>query len=318
MIYTRLVSTGSYLPEYSLSNTEISKTVDTSHEWIVERTGIESRYIANSSETTTQMGIHAAKQALKSAESAESAGILPETIDLIVVATCTPDKFFPSTACLIQQALGIPNCPAFDISAACSGFMYGLSVVDQFIRTGMAKRALLIGTEAMSRVLDWQDRRTCILFGDGAGAALFEASETPGILSTHINADGRQKEILSLDNLPDAHIHMEGSAVFKLAVKRLGQTASKMLATQGLSVDDLDWLVPHQANIRIIKATAEKLNLPMEKVITTVSTQGNTSAASVPLALDYGIRSGKIKRGQHLLLEAFGGGLTWGSALVRY
>lgn len=312
MIYTRLVSTGSYLPEYSLSNTELSKTVDTSHEWIVERTGIESRYIANSSETTTEMGVRAAKQAL------ESAGILPEAIDLIVVATCTPDKFFPSTACLIQQALGIPNCPAFDISAACSGFMYGLSVIDQFVRAGMAKRVLLIGTEAMSRVIDWQDRRTCILFGDGAGAALFEASETPGILATHINADGRQKEILYLDNLPDACIHMEGSAVFKLAVKRLGQTASKMLATQGLSVADLDWLVPHQANIRIIKATAEKLNLPMDKVIITVPTQGNTSAASVPLALDYGIRSGKIKRGQHLLLEAFGGGLTWGSALLRY
>lgn len=312
MIYTRIVGTGAYLPKASLSNTELSKTVDTSHEWIVDRTGIESRYIANKDETTTMMGVWAAKQAL------ETAGVLPEDVDMIVVATCTPDKFFPSTACLIQAALGIPNCPAFDISAACSGFMYGLSVVDQFVRSGMAKRPLLIGTEAMSRVLDWQDRRTCILFGDGAGAVLFEASETPGILGTHVNADGRQKEILYLDNLPDACIHMQGNAVFKLAVKRLDEIAGNMLATHHLSVADLDWLVPHQANIRIIKATAEKLGLPMEKVIITLPSQGNTSAASVPLALDFGIRSGKIKRGQHLLLEAFGGGLTWGSALVRY
>lgn len=312
MIYTRIVSTGAYLPKASLSNAELSKTVDTSHEWIVDRTGIESRYIANTDETTTMMGVWAAKQAL------ETASILPEEIDMIVVATCTPDKFFPSTACLIQQELGIPNCAAFDISAACSGFMYGLSVVDQFVRSGIAKRPLLIGTEAMSRVLDWKDRRTCILFGDGAGAVLLEASETPGILGTHINADGRQKEILYLDNLPDASIHMQGNAVFKLAVKRLDEIAGNMLATHNLSIADLDWLVPHQANIRIIKATAEKLGLPMEKVIITLPSQGNTSAASVPLALDYGVRSGKIKRGQHLLLEAFGGGLTWGSALIRY
>lgn len=312
MIYTRIVSTGAYLPKTSLSNAELSKTVDTSHEWIVDRTGIESRYIANTEETTTMMGVWAAKQAL------ETAGVSPEEVDMIVVATCTPDKFFPSTACLIQQELGIPNCPAFDISAACSGFMYGLSVVDQFVRSGIAKQPLLIGTEAMSRVLDWQDRRTCILFGDGAGAVLLEASETPGILGTHINADGRQKEILYLDNFPDACIHMQGNAVFKLAVKRLDEIAGNMLAAHNLSVADLDWLVPHQANIRIIKATADKLGLPMEKVIITLPSQGNTSAASVPLALDYGIRSGKIKRGQHLLLEAFGGGLTWGSALIRY
>lgn len=312
MNYTRLVSTGSYLPERSLSNTELSKTVDTSHEWIVERTGIESRHIASAAETTTMMGARAAKEAL------ETAGVLPEKVDMIVVATCTPDKFFPSTACLIQQELGIPNCPAFDISAACSGFMYGLSVVDQFVRTGMAKRVLLIGSEVMSRTVDWQDRKTCVLFGDGAGAALFEASEKPGILGTHISADGQQKDILSLDNATGACIHMEGGAVFKQAVRRLGEIASSMLAKHQLSIADLDWLVPHQANIRIIKATADRLALPMEKVILRVATQGNTSAASVPLALDYGIRSGKIIRGQHLLLEAFGGGLTWGSALIRY
>lgn len=312
MNYTRLVSTGSYLPKATLSNTELSKTVETSHEWIVDRTGIESRHIASSAETTTMMGASAAKEAL------ETAGVRPEDVDMIVVATCTPDKFFPSTACLIQKALGIPNCPAFDISAACSGFMYGLSVVDQFVRSGMAKRPLLIGTEVMSRVLDWQDRRTCVLFGDGAGAALFEVSETPGILGTHISADGNQKDILSLDNLEGACIKMEGGAVFKQAVRRLGEIATNMLAAHELSVADLDWLVPHQANIRIIKATADKLGLPMEKVILRVATQGNTSAASVPLALDEGIRSGKIIRGQHLLLEAFGGGLTWGSALIRY
>jgi 3-oxoacyl-[acyl-carrier-protein] synthase-3 len=312
MNYTRLVSTGAYLPETSVSNTELSKTVDTSHEWIFDRTGIESRHIASKAETTTMMGGRAAKEAL------DRANVLPTDVDMIVVATCTPDKFFPATACLIQQELGIPNCPAFDISAACSGFMYGLSVVDQFVRSGMAKRALLIGTEVMSRALDWQDRRTCVLFGDGAGAALFEASETPGILGTHISADGQHKDILSLDNVSGACIQMQGAAVFKQAVRRLGEIAGNMLTTHQLSVADLDWLVPHQANIRIIKATAERLGLPMEKVILRVATQGNTSAASIPLALDYGIQSGKIIRGQHLLLEAFGGGLTWGSALIRY
>ncbi len=312
MNYTRFVSTGAYLPEATLSNTELSKTVETSHEWIVERTGIESRHIASHSETTTLMGALAAKEAL------ETAGVSPKDVDMIVVATCTPDKFFPSTACLIQEALCIPNCPAFDISAACSGFMYGLSIADQFVRSGMAKRPLLIGTEAMSRVVDWQDRRTCVLFGDGAAAVLLEAAETPGILGTHMSADGHHKDILSLDNVEGACIYMEGGAVYKQAVRRLGEIATNMLAEHQLSVEDLDWLVPHQANVRIIQATAERLGLPMEKVILRVATQGNTSAASVPLALDYGIRSGQIKRGQHLLLEAFGGGLTWGSALVRY
>lgn len=312
MKYTRVIGTGAYLPQKSLSNTELSTRVETSHEWIVDRAGIESRHIASETETTTMMGVAAAKQAL------EMAGVLPEAVDMIVVATCTPDKFFPSTACLIQEKLGIPPCPAFDISAACSGFMYGLSVIDQFVRSGMVKKPLLIGSEVMSRLLDWQDRRTCILFGDGAGAVLFEASDTPGILGTHINADAKQKDILYVDNQPGACIQMQGGAVFKAAVNCLDKIAGEMLAAHGLTVAALDWLVPHQANIRIIKATAEKLGLSMDKVIITLPTQGNTSGASIPLALDHGIRSGKIKRGQHLLLEAFGGGLTWGSALIRY
>ncbi len=312
MIFSKIIGTGSYLPQKSLSNADLSKSVDTSDEWIVSRTGIKTRHIANSTETTSEMGALAAKEALA------AAGILPADIDMIVVVTCTPDKIFPPTACLIQQKLGIPPCPAFDIEAACSGFMYGLSVVDQFVRSGMVKRPLLIGAEVMSKIVDWQDRRTCILFGDGAGAVVLEASKEPGILSTEIGADGKYHNILYVDNAPGAFIQMQGNAVFKLAVNMLDKVASKVLADHQLSINDIDWLVPHQANIRIIQATAEKLGLPMEKVILTLSEQGNTSGASIPLALDHGIKSGKIKSGQHLLLEAFGGGLTWGTALIRY
>lgn len=311
-MFTKVLASGSYLPEKILSNDELSKQVDTSHEWIFSRTGIERRHIASPLETTSHMGTLAARKAIA------AANIDPELIDLIVVATCTPDKFFPSTACLIQRELGIPACAAFDIQAACSGFIYGLSIIDQFVKSGMAKYPLLIGSEVMSRVVDWQDRRTCVLFGDGAGAILFEAATTPGVLSTFINADGKHKDILYLDNLPGSFIQMQGNTVFKLAVNMLDEVASVALKDNQLSIDNIDWLIPHQANIRIIEAIADKLNLPMERVIITLSDQGNTSSASIPLALDAGIRSNRIKRGQNLLLEAFGGGLTWGTALIHY
>ncbi len=312
MIFAKIAGTGSYLPKTILSNADLAERVDTTHEWILERTGIVSRHIASLSETTTEMAVAAAKKALAAANT------LPNEIDLIVVATCTPDKNFPSTACHVQQALDIPPCPAFDLQAACSGFVYGVSVVDQFIRSGHTKKALLIGAESMSRVVDWQDRRTCILFGDGAGAVVIEAAETPGILATQVSADGREKDILFLDNSPGATLQMQGNSVFKLAVNQLDKIAGKILADQNLTIAALDWLIPHQANIRIIQATAEKLGLPMEKVILTLDHHGNTSAASIPLALDIGIQQQKVKRGQLLLLEAFGGGLTWGSALIRY
>lgn len=312
MKYTKILSTGGYLPEKVLSNFDLEKQLDTSHEWILERTGIVERHIASDEESTATMGVRAAEQALK------SANISPQSIDMVLVATCTPEKIFPSTACLIQQALDIPPCPAFDIQAACSGFIYGLSVVDQFVRAGLVKRPLLIGSETMSRVVDWQDRRTCVLFGDGAGAVIFEVANQPGILTVEMTADGRQKDILFLDNKPNATIQMQGNAVFRLAVKTLEEEAQKALTQNQLTIQDIDWLVPHQANIRIIQATAEKLGLPMEKVVLTLQNQGNTSGASIPLALDVAIRDERIKRGQHLLLEAFGGGLTWGTALIRY
>ncbi len=312
MIFARIMATGTYLPKTILSNDDIAKQVETSHEWILERTGIEKRHIAADFETTTMMGAWAAREALQTAD------ISPEEIDMVIVATCTPDKVFPSTACLIQQELGIPPGPAFDVQAACSGFIYGLSIIDQFIRSGMIKRALLIGSEAMSRVVDWQDRRTCVLFGDGAGAVLLEATSKPGILATHISADGRQKDILYLENNRDAYIQMQGNSVFKLAVNMLGEVAIKTLIENNLTVSDIDWLIPHQANLRIIQATALKLGLPLERVVVTLSSQGNTSSASIPLALDTAIRQQKIKPGHHLLLEAFGGGLTWGTALVRW
>lgn len=312
MTYTRILATGGYLPTTILSNADLEKRVDTTHEWIVERTGIHNRHIASKDETTMFMACEAAKRAL------ETAGISKDTIDMIIVATCTPDKVFPSTACLVQEALDIPNCPAFDLQAACSGFIYGLSIIDQFIRQGTVKRALLIGSESMSRIIDWNDRRTCVLFGDGAGAVILEASTTPGVLSTELSADGRQKDILYLENKPGAFVSMQGNAVYKLAVNRFGEAAMSILLANGLTVAEVDWFVPHQANIRIILATAEKLGLPQDHIIFTLANQGNTSAASVPLALDAGIREGKIKRGQHLLLEAFGGGLTWGTALIKY
>ncbi len=312
MQFSKIIGTGAYLPETVLSNFELEKRVDTSHAWIVERTGIEARHIANAKETTTMMGVEAAKKAL------EAAHLLPDQIDMVIAVTCTPDKVFPAAACLMQAALGIPAGPAFDIHAACSGFIYGLSVADKFIRSGSAKNILVVGSETLSRIVNWQDRKTCVLFGDGAGAVVLQASERPGVLSTYLGADGCQQGILYCDNAIGATVEMQGNAVFKLAVNMLGEVAEKILIENKLTTSDIHWLVPHQANIRIIKATADKLKLPMEKVVVTITEQGNTSGASIPLALDAYIRGGRITRGQNLLLEAFGGGLTWGAALINY
>jgi len=310
MIFSKIIGTGGYLPEKIVTNYDLEQKVDTTHQWIFERTGIVERHIANVEETTTQMGAHAARRAI------EAAGISPDDIEMVIVATCTPDRVFPATACLIQAELGLPVGPAFDIQAVCSGFMYALSVADQFIRTGTMKRILVIGSEVMSRVIDWTDRKTCILFGDGAGAVVLAASAEPGILSCSVNADGRYKEALYLENHPVKTLQMQGNVVFRLAVNILDKIAASMIAKHGLIVSDIDWLVPHQANIRIIEATAGKLNLPMERVILTLQNQGNTSAASIPLALDTAIRDGRIIPGQRILLEAVGGGLTWGTALL--
>lgn len=312
MIFSRIQATGSYLPEKILTNHDLEKTIETSHDWIVERTGIEARHIASDDETSASFAIKAAKNAI------DNGKMDAKDIDMIIVATATPEKIFPANACLVQQALGIPPGPAFDIQAACSGFIYAMSIADQFIKTGMNRRVLVIGTEVMSRIVDWSDRRTCILFGDGAGAVILEASDTPGLLSTFISADGRHQDLLYLNNKPGSNIQMQGNSVFKLAVNALGDMALQTLKKHDLSVDDIHWLVPHQANSRIIEATAEKLGMPMERVILTLKTQGNTSAASIPLALDAAITDGRIKRGQYLLMEAFGGGLTWGTALVKY
>lgn len=312
MIFSRISGTGSYLPENIVSNFDLEKQMETSHAWIVERTGIERRHIANKTETTSFMGAQAALQALAMAE------VDPSEVEMVIVASCTSEKTFPSIACLIQQQLSIPNGPAFDIQAACSGFIYALSIADKFIKSQSMKRILVIGSEVMSNIIDWQDRKTCVLFGDGAGAVLLEASEEPGIISTYIAADGRHKDILYRNNGSNEYIQMQGNAVFRLAVNMLDQLASEAVHQNNLTLADIDWLVPHQANIRIIQAIAEKLNLPMDRVAVTLKDQGNTSAASIPLVLDTYVRAGSIVRGQTLLLEAFGGGLTWGTALVRY
>ena len=317
--FSRIIGTGGYLPERVLTNHEISETVDTSDAWIFERTGIRERRIAASSETASGMAEIATRQAL------EAADLDPRHIDLIVLATSSPDRIFPSTACLLQQRLGISGCAAFDVQAACSGFIYGLSVADQYIRAGTAKRVLVVGSEINSRLIDWGDRATCILFGDGAGAVLLEATAEPGILSTHIHSDGRFQDLLYLPN-PTAHVNsesrafvtMQGNDVFKVAVNTLGRIVDETLAANDLKQSDIDWLVPHQANIRIIVATARKLRMPMSHVIVTIEKQGNTSSASVPLALNEAVRDGRIERGQTVLMEAFGGGFVWGSALLRY
>ncbi|CAN8142377.1 3-oxoacyl-(acyl carrier protein) synthase 3 [uncultured Thiomicrorhabdus sp.] len=321
-IYSRIIGTGGYLPEKVLTNVDLESMVETSDEWIRERTGIEQRHIAADGETTADLGENAARAAI------EMAGIDAGSIDLIVVATTTPDKIFPSTACLIQQRLDIHGCPAFDVQAVCSGFVYALSVADQFVKTGMSKRALVLGAETLSRITNWQDRNTCVLFGDGAGAVLLEASEEAGILSTHIHADGEFEELLHVpsgpsklpqtDQVAERTMSMKGNEVFKVAVNTLSKVATETLAANNMQKEDLDWLVPHQANMRIIKATAKKLKLKDDQTVVTVNKHANTSSASVPLALNEAVRDGRIQRGETLLLEAFGGGFTWGSALIKY
>ncbi len=322
MSYARIIGTGGYLPEQVLTNNDLERMVDTSAEWIVERTGIQQRHVAAPDETTADLAEQAARRAL------EAAGITPGDLDLIVVATTTPDHVFPSVASQLQQRLGCPPCAAFDLQAVCSGFVYALDVADKFIRTGASRHALVIGAETFTRILDWSDRGTCILFGDGAGAVVLEAAAEPGILSSRLSADGSYKELLwvpagvsqGYDRTRQnrAYVAMRGNEVFKVAVKTLGRIVEDTLAANAMSVADLDWLVPHQANERILVATARKLGLPLERVINTVSTHANTSAASVPLALDVAVRDGRIQRGHTVLLEAFGGGFTWGSVLLKY
>lgn len=320
-IYSKILGTGSYLPEKVVTNADIEKLVETSDEWIVTRTGIKERRFATENDSTTGMAAKACLSAM------EAANVDPSEIGLIVCGTCSPDRSFPSVACHLQAELGVPSgVPTFDISAACSGFLYALSIADKFIRNGEAKKALVIGSETISRMIDWSDRSTCILFGDGAGAVVIGASEEPGIYSTHLHSAGEHADLLYAPH-PLFHdeekdgpckIYMEGNTIFKFAVNILGDIVDETLNANNKQRSDVDWLVPHQANYRIIQAMAKKLDLPMERVIVTVDRHGNTSAASVPLALDEAVRSGKVKRGDTLLLEAFGGGLTWGSALIKY
>ena len=319
--YSRIIGTGSYLPEKILTNTDLENMVETSDEWIVTRTGIRERHIAAEGETTCDMAEQAARLAM------QSAAITHSEIDLIIVATTTPDLVFPSTACLLQERLGIHGCPAFDVQAVCTGFIYALTVADNFIRCGSAKRALVVGAETLSRIVDWTDRGTCILFGDGAGAVIVEASAQPGILSSHIHSDGQFKNLLQVptgvsNNYQDviegnAFIEMKGNEVFRMAVNTLGRIVDETLDHNNLQKSDIDWLVPHQANIRIINATAKKLGMSLDNVVVTVDRHGNTSAASVPLALDEAVRDGRIKAGETVMLEAFGGGFTWGSVLLK-
>ncbi len=306
------------VPENIRTNADLEKMVDTTDQWIVERTGIKSRHIATENDSATSLGVESALKAI------EAAAIDVESIEMIIVATATPDKVFPSTACLIQDKLGLRNIPAFDVTAACGGFLYAMSIADQFIKTGHKKNVLVIGVELLSRISDWSDRGTCILFADGAGAVVLGASEEPGILSTHIHADGYYKDLLYCDNeITDKSadvsvIRMSGNEVFKVAVKTLSRIVDETLEYNNIDKSEIDWLIPHQANIRIIQATAKKLKMSMDHVVVTVDKHGNTSSASVPLALDEAVRDGRIQRGQTILLEAFGGGFTWGSALIKY
>ena len=322
MIYSRIAGTGRYLPERILTNADLEKMVDTSDEWIRTRTGIEQRHVAADDELTSDLCVEAAKVAM------DSAGVSPEDVDLIVVGTTSPDLIFPNIATIIQHKMGIPACGSFSIEAACTGFIYALSTADKFIRTGDTKCALVIGAEIITKLIDWNERSTCVLFGDGAGAVILQPSDEQGIVSTHLGADGQYKDLLyypvgvsnnlAAAGVGDSRILMSGNEVFKVAVKTLAAVAGEALDANGLGVDDVDWLIPHQANLRIIQATAKRVGIPMEKVIQTVQIHGNTSAASVPMALDVGVRDGRIQRGQTLLLEAFGGGFTWGSVLLRY
>jgi 3-oxoacyl-[acyl-carrier-protein] synthase-3 len=316
---SRIVGTGSYLPEKILTNADLEKIVDTSDEWIRSRTGIRSRHIAADGELTSDLALPAAQKAL------QAAGVAAGDLDMIIVATTTPDMIFPSTACILQSRLGIAGCPAFDLQAVCSGFVYALGTADLFIRAGQAKKVLVVGAEVYSRILDWNDRGTCVLFGDGAGAVVLAASNTPGILATRLHADGSYKDHLSVPGSVCGgkvwgrpFVHMDGGSVFRFAVRVFEEVAHEVLDQAGLKVSDLDWFVPHQANIRIMEATARRLGLPVEKVIATVDHHGNTSAASIPLALDEAVRDGRIRPGQTLLLEGVGGGFTWGAVLLRW
>jgi 3-oxoacyl-[acyl-carrier-protein] synthase-3 len=322
VIYSRIAGTGSYLPERVLTNADIEKLVDTTDEWIRDRTGISERRIAAEGQTTGDLAEIAARRAM------DAAGVDASEIDLIALGTTTPDLIFPSTACLVQARLGANGCAAFDINAACSGFIYALAMADKFVRSGQSKCALVIGSETLTRMIDWSDRGTCVLFGDGAGAVVLKPSEETGILSTHLHADGAHKELLynpvgvsaGFRDEPNhgVKVLMIGNELFKIAVRALARVAEEALAANGIAQSELDWLVPHQANYRIISATAKHLALPMDKVIVTVDRHGNTSSGSVPLALDEAVRDGRIQRGQLLLMEAFGGGITWGSALLRF
>ncbi len=320
MKHSRILGMGSYLPEKVLTNADLEKIVETSDQWITERTGIKTRHIAADDQSASHLGVEAAKKAIA------DAGIDAKDIDMIVVGTATPDKMFPSSACYIGHELGIGGVPAFDITTACPGFVYGLSIADQFIKTGHRKNVLVVGTEVLSRLVNWEDRTTCVIFGDGAGAAVVTASDEPGILSTHIHADGGYGDLLYCNNglrdqlgdFPEPQIVMRGNEVFKVAVKTLSSIVDETLEANNMTRDDIDWLIPHQANIRIIQATAKKLGAGMDKVVVTVDKHGNTSSASIPLAMCEAIEDGRIKRGDICLLESFGGGFTWGSALIKY
>jgi len=314
MIFSRISGTGSYLPSKVLTNADLERMVETTDEWIVARTGIKERHIAAEDEFTSDLACHAAQNAIA------SAGIGAADIDLIIVATTTPDKIFPSVATMVQRKLGISGCPAFDMQAVCSGFVYALATANNFIKAGNAKCALVIGADTFSRITDYTDRGNCILWGDGAGAVILQASQEQGVISTHLHADGNYETMLHVPRRtegPDTVV-MEGNPVFKMAVNTLDQIVDETLAVNNMQKSDIDWLVPHQANIRILQATAKKLDMPMDRVVVTVDKHGNTSAASIPLALDTAVRDGRIKRGDVILMEAFGGGFTWGSALVKY
>ena len=321
-MYSRIIGTGHYLPERVLTNADFEKMVDTTDEWIKSRTGIERRHIVAEGETTCDMSEQAVRRAM------DAAGVGPEDIDMIVVGTTTSDQIFPNVGCLLQDRLGIHGCTAFSLEAACTGFIYALGVADKFIRCGDVRTAVVVGAETISRMTDYTDRQTCVLFGDGAGAVVLQASDEPGIISTHLHADGKYKDLLYFpygvskkqDKFLEGKgaIRMRGNEVFKVAVSTLGRIVDETLEANGLQKSDIDWLIPHQANMRIIQATARKLEMPMDRVIVTVHEHGNTSAASVPMALDLAVRDGRIQRGDKLLLEAFGGGFTWGSALVSY
>ena len=319
MTYSKIIGTGSYLPEKILTNQDLESIVDTNDSWIRTRTGIEQRHIAADNEMASDLAVNACLKAI------ESADISVDKIDLIIVATTTPDMTFPSTACILQNKLGIKDCPAFDVQAVCSGFVYALATADMFIRAGKYKTALVVGTEIYSRLLDWSDRSTCVLFGDGAGAVLITESDQPGIVSSHLHANGSHYNTLSLPGKishgkiqGNPFVTMEGNTVFKFAVKVMEEIVREALSENNLQISDIDWLIPHQANIRIIRSTAKKLGIPMDKVVTTIAKHGNTSAASIPLALDIVVRDKRIKPNQYVLLEGVGGGFTWGAVLIRW